>query len=71
MLAEIDRALTAHELIKVRVGNMEREARDAALTHICDRLGAQAVQHIGKVLVLYRPKSEADQEESRSVQKRS
>lgn len=37
---------------------MEREARDAALTQICDRLGAQAVQHIGKVLVVYRRKPE-------------
>lgn len=71
MLAEIDRALTAHELIKVRASSMEREARDAALTQICDRLDAQAVQHIGKVLVVYRQKPEADQEGSRSVQKRS
>lgn len=59
MLAEIDRALSAHELIKVRVGAMERDERDAVLTQICDRLGAQAVQHIGKVLVVYREKPEA------------
>jgi RNA-binding protein len=38
---------------------MEREARDAALTRICERLGAQPVQHIGKVLVVYREKPEA------------
>ena len=56
VLAEIDRALTAHELIKVRVGAMERDARDAALRRICTNLGAQAVQHIGKVLVVYREK---------------
>jgi putative YhbY family RNA-binding protein len=60
VLAEIDRALAAHELIKVRVGTMAREARDAALTEICGRLGVQAVQHIGKVLVLYREKPEGD-----------
>ena len=59
VLAEIDRALGAHELIKVRVGTMEREARDAALAEICGRLGAQAVQHIGKVLVVYRKKPES------------
>ena len=63
MLAEIDRALTAHELIKVRVGSMEREAREAALTLICDRLGAQAVQHIGKVLVVYRERPAAAAQE--------
>ena len=38
---------------------MEREAREAALTQICERLGAQAVQHIGKVLVVYREKPES------------
>ena len=35
-------------------GGMDRAERDAVLTEICARLGAQAVQHIGKVLVLFR-----------------
>ena len=56
MIAEIDRALTAHELIKVRAATLEREAREAALAQICARLEAQPVQHIGKVMVLYRQK---------------
>ena len=60
VLAEIDRALAAHELIKVRAGGMERAAREAALAEICARLDAQPVQHIGKVLVLYRKKPEGD-----------
>lgn len=59
MIAEIGRALAAHELIKVRAGGMEREAREAALAEICARLEAQPVQHIGKVLVLYREKPAA------------
>lgn len=59
VLAEIDRALSAHELIKVRVGTMDRDARDAALRRICTYLGAQAVQHIGKVLVVFRKKPES------------
>jgi RNA-binding protein len=59
VLAEIDRALAVHELIKVRAGGMDRDAREAALADICARLGAQAVQHIGKVFVLYREKPEA------------
>ncbi len=59
MLAEIDRALTAHELIKVRAGSLERGAREAALAEICTRLGARSVQHIGKVLVLFRQKPES------------
>lgn len=60
VLAEVDRALAAHELIKVRAGGMERAAREAALAEICARLAAQPVQHIGKVLVLYRKKPEGD-----------
>jgi RNA-binding protein len=61
VLAEIDRALSAHELIKVRVGAMDRDARDAALRQICIRLGAQAVQHIGKIFVLYREQDRRDE----------
>jgi len=58
VVAEIGRALTAHELIKVRAGGMERDAREAALAEICARLAAQPVQHIGKVLVIYRARPE-------------
>ncbi len=55
VLAEIERALAAHELIKVRVQNDDRAAREAWLTEICSRLGCGAVQHLGKLLLLYRP----------------
>jgi RNA-binding protein len=58
VIAEIDRALAAHELIKVRAATLERDAREAALAEICARLQAQPVQHIGKVLVVFRPKPE-------------
>ena len=58
VVAEIGRALDAHELIKVRAGGMEREEREAVLAEICARLDAQPVQHIGKVLVVYRKKPE-------------
>ena len=58
VIAEIGRALEAHELIKVRAGAMERDAREAALAEICARLDARPVQHIGKVLVVYRKKPE-------------
>ena len=56
---EIDRNLTAHELIKVRVMVDDRTAREDILTRVCDELGAAAVQHIGKVLVVYRRKTES------------
>jgi RNA-binding protein len=56
---EIDRSLTAHELIKVRVMGDDRDAREDILKRICDDLGAAPIQHIGKILVVYRPKPEA------------
>ena len=59
VLTEIGRALAAHELVKVRAGGLERTAREAALAQICARLDAQPVQHIGKVLVVYRKKPES------------
>jgi putative YhbY family RNA-binding protein len=58
VIAEIDFALKAHELIKVRAATLEREAREEALSAICERTGAAAVQHIGKILVLYRKNDE-------------
>lgn len=54
VVAEIERALTAHELIKVRAPGLERAARDTALSAICEKTGADAVQQVGKVFVLYR-----------------
>jgi putative YhbY family RNA-binding protein len=52
---ELDAALTAHGLIKVRVLSDSREQRQALLADASDRLGAAPVQHIGKLLVLWRP----------------
>jgi RNA-binding protein len=57
VLAEIERALKAHELIKVRAA-LERSERNQVLGTICERTGAQAIQQVGKVFVLYR-KNEA------------
>jgi len=59
VVAEIDRALTAHELIKVRAPGLERNERDEALQDICARTGAEAVQQVGKVFVVYRRKPAA------------
>ena len=53
VIAEIDRSLKSHELIKVRV-NADRDEREAILEEICAKTGAQPVQHIGKILVLFR-----------------
>lgn len=56
LVAEVDRALTAHELIKVRLGDADRDARDAHATTLSARTDAVAVQRVGKVLVLWRPR---------------
>ncbi len=52
---EIDNALNAHGLIKVRVFSEHRAAREAMLQTLADALGAAPIQHIGKLLVLWRP----------------
>lgn len=56
VLAEADRALGAHELIKIRVLGDDRAQRQALLTEICSALGCAPIQSIGKLLVVYRPK---------------
>ena len=52
---EADLALKAHGLIKVRMFSDSRPDREAALAALADKLGAAPVQHIGKLLVLWRP----------------
>lgn len=52
---EIDLALNAHGLIKIRVFSDERTVREGMFASLTDKLGAAAIQHIGKLLVLWRP----------------
>ncbi len=54
VLKEIDTCLRAHDLIKIRVTGDDRDLRQALLGEICNRTDASPVQHIGKVLVVYR-----------------
>jgi RNA-binding protein len=62
VIKEIDLGLNSHGLIKVRVFGDDREARLAMYETICGDLGAAPVQHIGKLLVVYRPKKEVVKE---------
>jgi putative YhbY family RNA-binding protein len=55
VLREIELNLKAHELIKIRVYGDSRENRISYLEQICEKLEAGAVQHIGKLLIVYRP----------------
>jgi len=63
VLAEIDRCLKAHELIKLRLYGIEREVREPLFLEICTALNCAEVQHIGNLLVLWRenPKDAAVQ----------
>lgn len=55
IVKETDAALKAHGLIKVRMFSDDRTTREAALAQLSDELNAAPVQHIGKLLVLWRP----------------
>lgn len=55
VLDEIERSLKSHDLMKIRVMSDDRELRASMLQEICELLKAGPVQHIGKILVVYRP----------------
>lgn len=59
VLKEIDTSLKGHELIKVKVAGEDRETRALMLSEICAATGAEPVQSIGRMLVLYRENTEA------------
>jgi RNA-binding protein len=58
VVKEVDVALKAHELIKVRAPGIEREDREGSLRTLCERTQAEPVQIIGKVFVMYRKRDE-------------
>ena len=55
VIAETERALEDHELIKVRVNVLDREEKKALVVALCQATQAIQVQMIGKIAVLYRP----------------
>ena len=55
VVREVDAALRAHGLIKVRVAVDDRAVREATYVALADELGAAPIQHIGKLVVLWRP----------------
>ena len=59
LVKETAAALSSHGLIKVRMFSDDRATRQAALEALADRLDAAPVQHIGKLLVLWRPLPDA------------
>jgi RNA-binding protein len=59
VLKEAEVAIKSHGLIKVRVFSDDRAAREALLLEMADKLNAAPIQHIGKLLVLWRPMADA------------
>jgi RNA-binding protein len=58
VVAELDRALTDHELVKVSARIGERDARNVALTMLASRTLSELVQRVGHVGVFYRRRNE-------------
>lgn len=66
VLNEIASSLKVHELIKIKV-MAERPQREAILSEICTKINAAPVQHVGKILVIYRPNPEAQKIEIKKM----
>jgi RNA-binding protein len=60
LMAEAERALSDHELVKIRFAVDDREQRRTLIALFCDQTGARAVQQIGKVLLAYRPNLQSE-----------
>jgi len=58
VLKEAEMALNAHGLIKIRVLGDDRPAREALFLSLADQLNAAPIQHIGKLFIMWRPKSD-------------
>ena len=71
VMKEIGVCLDSHELIKIRIYSDEREEREKLLSEICEHQKAAPVQHIGKLLVIWRPAPEQTiQKESHRASRR-
>jgi RNA-binding protein len=60
VLAEADRALDDHELVKVKIAHDERDARKALVVEMCASLNAEHIQSIGKTALIYRLHESSD-----------
>ena len=63
VVKETEAALNAHGLIKIRVLGDDRAAREAMFAQLADQLNAAPIQHIGKLLVLWRPQPEKEKKQ--------
>ncbi len=71
IIREVSASLVSHELIKIRVYNDDRQVREQFLAILCERLEAAPVQHIGKLLVIWRPQPEDQNKTARPRSRRA
>jgi RNA-binding protein len=60
VVAEVDRALSQHELIKVKLAVGGKDAKTAVIEELCERSGGEVVQSIGNVILLLRRATKPD-----------
>jgi RNA-binding protein len=65
VIAQVDRALHDHELVKIKVGNNSEIGSDAIVAPLSEALGCSLVQAIGGVVMIYRPAEDPDDREIR------
>ncbi|SDH92553.1 ribosome assembly RNA-binding protein YhbY [Nitrosomonas sp. Nm132] len=58
VMSELDKGLSSHELIKIKILNGDRKMRTLLLEQVCQQLNALPINHIGRILVIYRPETE-------------
>ena len=63
VMREIDRALAAHALIKIKVPTNDRNERTQMAADVAAKLSAANVQSIGKMIVLFRPQPESEEKQ--------
>ncbi len=56
--AEIEKALDAHELIKIRVNAEDKMERELLTEEICETHKCELIQKIGHIIVIYRENPE-------------
>ena len=64
VLAEVDRALADHELIKIKIAVGDRDLRDSLIEQLCQTASAELVQRIGNTATLLRRNPQADPRKS-------
>ena len=55
VIAELESSLQHHELLKIKISSDNRELRKKIAQEICSATGAEMIQQIGKVAIIFRP----------------